>query len=534
MNTSAQGDRQRSFEAGLRFAIGLGAAVSVGWLACGSASPEEPCASTLSSGELLTNVTTRRATVSWIPSRDGEFRIRYAEAEFVGSAAEERSVRVHGRAGELSEVELGPLDPGVAYTYRLGCANASTESIRERPPRNFRTLRPPGEPVSFAFLTDSHAYRAWARAQVSDAASDQLPLATLEQTLDNVRERNLDFMILGGDEVMTHCVNCARVDLGGEDAGRNTVRTLRQAELRYLMWRRLYEAAGRGLPLFLVLGNHDGEAGFGNAEGECSHYPDTAALSIRARKGALPDPLRSYSGGNEGGYYSFVSGDALFVILDVMSGPTEYPRTPDDWTLGAKQLAWLETVLAGSDETWKFLFAHHIVGGDPRPHCYAYGRGGVNATSNGRADGVFNGEQALIHDLMRRYAAQFFLYGHDHIFSFAEKQNDRGAGEGIFYVAGGQSSLNPSSWEDSPWFQRLYDMDGDAKGDFLPEPGFLSVSVDGDRSVRFQYVRSDPSHPEHNKRIDFDRRIGHERRPGAGRVGTATEGSSESAAAPST
>ena len=109
--TSARGviaarDRRRSVGADLQLAIGVAAMLSVAWLGCGGAAPEDPCASALSSGELLTNVTARSATVSGLPSRDVEFRVRYAE---VGSRDEERSARVRGRAGELALLELAPL-----------------------------------------------------------------------------------------------------------------------------------------------------------------------------------------------------------------------------------------------------------------------------------------------------------------------------------------------------------------------------------------------------------------------------------------
>jgi 3',5'-cyclic AMP phosphodiesterase CpdA len=362
--------------------------------------------------------------------------------------------------------------------------------------------------VSFAFLSDSHAYRIWANAQASDDPVDQVPLDVLSQTLTNAQEHDVDFIILGGDETNIHCVECPDVAVDGESGGTNTVRASRQAELRYLVWRRLYEEAGGDLPLFMVLGNHDGEAGFGNLAGDCGHYHDTAALSVGARKRSLPDPLRSYSGGNQGAYFSFVSGDALFVILDVMGGPSDYPQTPDDWTLGAAQLAWLETALASSREHWKFLIAHHIVGGHPRrAHCYAYGRGGVNTTRNEQSDGEFNGQQAAIHRLMLRYGAQFFLYGHDHIFSLAEKKDSNGRGEAVYYVAGGQSSRTPSEWLNRPWFQRLYDIDRDGIGDFLSVPGFLKVTLDAGHSARLQYILSDPQKPEQNGEVVFDRTI---------------------------
>ena len=466
---------------------------------------EAPCVAQLASAELLTNITAHSAIVSWVSSSEASFEVSFAPTKAPQKA---RILKARGMAGELVEVELEDLEPGTSYDYRLGCASDSKQVMAERPGHRFRTLRSKGDTLSFAFLSDSHAYRIWATAQASDDPVDQVPLDLLSQTLTNAREHDVDFIILGGDEAMTHCLHCPDVAVDGESGGTNTARTARQAELRYLVWRRLYEEAGGDLPLFLVLGNHDGEAGFGNLAGDCDHYQDTAALSVGARKRLLPDPLRSYSGGNQGAYFSFVSGDALFVILDVMGGPSDYPQTPGDWTLGAGQLAWLETTLASSREHWKFLIAHHVVGGHPRgAPCYAYGRGGVNATRNGQSDGEFNGQQATIHRLMLRYGAQFFLYGHDHIFSFAEKKDSSGRGDAVYYVAGGQSSRTPSVWLNKPWFQQLYDIDGDGIGDFLDVPGFLQVTLDADQSARFRYILSDPQKPERNGAVVFDRTI---------------------------
>ena len=86
------------------------------------------------------------------------------------------------------------------------------------------------------------------------------------------------------------------------------------------------------------------------------------------------------------------------------------PGLPDDWTLGAAQLAWLEQTLASATAEWRFTFIHHTVGGNAgNPIDSAYGRGG------GRAARV--GEQAIVHDLLMRHGVQIFFYAHDHVFT---------------------------------------------------------------------------------------------------------------------
>ena len=95
----------------------------------------------------------------------------------------------------------------------------------------------------------------------------------------------------------------------------------------------LFGRLTRQLPFFYVLGNHDGEARYGDSEGSYGHFEDTRALSRGARLRHLPDPTSVYPGSENGDlYFSFVSGDARFIILDVMAGPLDYPKVPEDWT----------------------------------------------------------------------------------------------------------------------------------------------------------------------------------------------------------
>jgi 3',5'-cyclic AMP phosphodiesterase CpdA len=162
---------------------------------------------------------------------------------------------------------------------------------------------------------------------------------------------------------------------------------------------------------FTVIGNWDGESG-------CDP-PEDIQLSRSQRLLYLPGPTPdTYP---EGGsvnqdYYAFTWGDALFVVLNVMTyTPTchllDYqPGLPDDWTLGAAQLDWLRTTLASSTAKWKFTFIHHTVGGAAGDAVNsAYGRGG------GQAAHV--GEQDTIHKMLMQYGVQIFFYAHDHVFT---------------------------------------------------------------------------------------------------------------------
>jgi len=185
----------------------------------------------------------------------------------------------------------------------------------------------------------------------------------------------------------------------------------------------------------------------------------------------LPGPSpTNYPEGGSGNqdYYAFTWGDALFIILNVMTyTPTchlldEDPGLPDDWTLGAPQLAWLERTLAGATAKWRFLFIHHTVGGAAgNPSDTAYGRGG------GQAAHV--GEQAKVHALMLQYGAQIFFYAHDHVFTDMVV-------DGIHYTLPGSAG--------APW---KFDESETGYTQYWSDSGFARVSVSPDQ-VRVDFL----------------------------------------------
>jgi hypothetical protein len=339
------------------------------------------------------------------------------------------------------------------------------------------------------------------------------------RTLENLQTTDLDFVIAAGDNFMTHS-NRLKPCEGWARIGSGTVRTAEQADLRYelALSPELWGSVTNRLPFFYVLGNHDGEARFGDARGYYGHYPDTRPLSRGARMRHLPDPTRVYHGSRNGDlYFTFTTGDARLIILDVMSGPDDYPARPEDWTLGPDQLRWLEGVLRDNDRTWTFVFIEHLVGGVPGLHThlppdadrpeYAYGRGGILSTLDGTPSSEFVGEQALLQELMRENDVQLFFHAHDHVALVGEKLDTEGRGEGVHYVMGGQASSLGPRWIRLPRFRQNTDYDGDGEPDFLSEvngtakPGFYRVTVHGSSSAEVAYVSSDA---ESNGEVVFD------------------------------
>jgi hypothetical protein len=225
------------------------------------------------------------------------------------------------------------------------------------------------------------------------------------------------------------------------------------------------------------------------------HYlnplPDTYAEGGE-NDGWRGDPRSKTTGGADEGngsplqnYFAWTWGDALFVVLDVhrytnIGGTT--PRMPSQWTLGPAQLAWLRAVLTASQARWKFVIAHHLVGGyawSPEGHSrvtgYTYGRGGARYARVG--------EQALITELMQRTGAQFFLYGHDHVYAHQQA-------EGIHFVCCGRPTrLSRRWWRNPGWREAYGDVNKRDPHDFYAAIGYTRLTI-APGSVRVEYVRT--------------------------------------------
>ncbi|MCP5116086.1 MAG: hypothetical protein GY953_35110, partial [bacterium] len=127
-------------------------------------------------------------------------------------------------------------------------------------------------------------------------------------------------------------------------------------------------------------------------------------------------------------YYAWEWGDALFVVLD----PFWYTPTPPEsrsgsWslTLGREQYDWLKQTLETSEATFKFVFAHNLVGGQERNGKM---RGGIEAAKyfewggheqNGDwgSDPARPGWAMPIHHLLVANNVTIFFHGHDHLFA---------------------------------------------------------------------------------------------------------------------
>jgi len=275
--------------------------------------------------------------------------------------------------------------------------------------------------------------------------------------------------------------------------------------------RKHYEKSCHSMPLFIALGNHEGESGW-NLNGTANNIAVWDAIE-RKKYFSNPAPNNFYTGdttnnqfiGQRENYYAWQWGDAQFIVLD----PYWYTSPKPDslhgwrWTLGKTQYDWLKATLDNSTAKFKFVFAHQIIGGDPD------GRGGVEYADSyewggNNLDGTNGwatnrpGWYKPIKDLLTEHRVNIFFHGHDHFFGKQEK-------DCLIY----QESPQPSH----PNFQNVnYAADyGYVTGQILPQSGHIRVSV-APTGVKVDYVRAylpqNENATRHNKDISASYFIG--------------------------
>jgi hypothetical protein len=339
-------------------------------------------------------------TASLLGWKDGEAFLSYGEKP---ETLDRQTAKLSLVSGEPQSVVLGGLKPGTRYFYQATFRTAGGELNRE-PVHSFQTQRSPEAAFTFDVQADSHL----------DVATDP---KLYQQTLANVLADQPDFLIDLGDTTM--------VDKFGQ--------FFTVAKAQYLAQRYYLGQIAHSVPLFLTLGNHDGEQG-----SRLNGQPDSMPLwSVRMRKKYFPNPEPNdfYSGNatpQEGAgllqdYYAWEWGGALFVVLDPF-WPTRERKSDDNWgmTLGEEQYRWLARTLKNSRAPFKFIFIHHLVGGLTRDV-----RGGVAAApflewGGKNADGTdgFAAHRPIwekpIHALLVENGVSVVFHGHDHLFAREE------------------------------------------------------------------------------------------------------------------
>jgi len=376
----------------------------------------------------------------------------------------------------LIQIVLQGLASGARYYYRVRYRGASAGTYQADKERSFHTWRPSGGTFTFVVQADPHM-------DVNSSA------AVYSQTLANELADGPDFMMdLGDTSMVEKCV----ID-GTTLCATGMTSSVDAVWARNAMMRSYFDLACHSVPLFMVLGNHDGEAGWSSTS--AGSQVDGWALTARKAFFANPEPDgRFYSGntdtlagvGLRQDYYAFEWGDALFVVLDPFTYTTRKP-TGDlwGWTLGEAQYTWLARTLAASRARFKFVFSHHLLGGNGNDTrggvAFApfYEWGGRNADGSWGFAAQRTGWPAPIHQLLVANKVAAWFHGHDHF--YAREQLDD-----VVY----QEVPQPSqSRYDNPNPGADYGYVGTVGKDIFPSSGHLRITV-SPTEVRVEYVRS--------------------------------------------
>ena len=446
---------------------------------------------------VLGRPTNNSITVNTIMEISGDVYFEYGTTS--GDYSAGQTGVLSATAGTPVETVIGGLSSSAQYFYRLVFRASGTSVWIPGEEYTFHTQRAPGESFTFTILSDSH---------LGQTFSSNTP-ERYEQTTMNVAADHPDFHLDLGDAFIVSS------DLG---VGSNVTGTQGQVDAVYEQQRPYFGNFSHSVPVFLAIGNHENEEGW-----NLDDTPFSRALaSIIARKEYFPNPYPDgfYTGNNDllpaiGGdelredYYSWTWGDALFIVLD----PFQYTMTKtygtitgsgedDDevvdadqwnWTLGEEQYNWFVQTLQNSTATYKFVFAHHMVGGQLEVSGAAgapgYVRGGGMGApyfewGGNNADNTwgFDSERPSfennpIHNLMLTYGVSAFFHGHDHQFVHEEI-------DGIVYQlvpSAGMQGYGFDLYDDSPYV---------VSGGNLPSSGHLRVTVNPSETT-VEYVRSE-------------------------------------------
>jgi hypothetical protein len=408
---------------------------------------------------LLGRPTDKSVNVNVVPAETFEILLEYRDSN---NTLILKTPVVVAEAGIPTNIEISGLAPDTGYIYKLCYRKPGDTAVLCSPDFSFHTQRSPGSSFVFDVQADSH---------LDERASGDL----YQRTLSNELGDKPDFLIDLGDTFMTD-----KLQVKNKEAYLN----------QYLEQRSFIDAAGHSVPLFMVIGNHDGEAGYA-LDGSGNNI---AVQSLQFRKQYFPNPEPDgfYTGNSEydavtgmkQDYYAWVWGDALFIVLDPYWYTTIKPGGKTDewgWTLGKAQYQWLKQTLEDNPAKYKFVFAHQLVGGDSQ------GRGGTEFASmyewgGNNLDGSYGFEQhrpgwgVPIHQLLVENNVTAFFHGHDHFFGKQEL-------DGVTYQEVPQPATLSSS-KGSPGAEYGY-----SSGVLLWSPGHLRLTV-SPGSTLVEYIDS--------------------------------------------
>lgn len=367
--------------------------------------------------------------------------------------------------GEPVEIVVAGLQANTKYYYRMCYRTPNTTTVTTRPEYTFQTQRPKGSTFSFIVQADPHL-------------DEQSDTALYRLALNNQLSDKPDFMIDLGDFLMSDKLGNAQ-----KVVTRDTI------IYRCKLLRKYYGTSSHSVPLFIALGNHEGESGW-NLNNTANNMAVWGTLE-RKKYYLNPAPDNFYTGdttnyafvGQRESFYAWKWGEALFIVIDPYWATSPKPDSLNGWrwTLGKTQYDWLKRTLENNPATYKFVFAHQIVGGTPD------GRGGTEVANRYEWGGDnLNGTRGFetnrpgwykpIKDLFKEHRVNIFFHGHDHFFGKQEK-------DCLIY----QETPQPShpNFSNAPYIAEY----GYREGLLLPNSGYIRVTVSPE-NAKIEYVRS--------------------------------------------
>ncbi|MEI6753670.1 MAG: metallophosphoesterase [Paludibacter sp.] len=420
---------------------------------------------------ILSRPTDQSITISIFSYKNAEAYLVYFQKK---SDKQNKTNILMLNANKPVETILGNLITNSQYSYYVIYKAEGEKDFTKSVTYSFHTQRTAADSFCFTLTADSH---------LDENADKQV----YTNTLLNAASDSADFHVDLGDTFMT--------DKYRQD--------YKNAFNQYIAQRYYFSLLHS--PLFLVLGNHDGESGQ-RLNGIDNNM---TVWSNQNRKDFFPNPEPNgfYSGNSQSekyvglpqDYYSWTWGNALFIVLDPFLFTSRSGMdNPWDRTLGKTQYDWLKSTLENSKTIFKFVFIHNLVGGVDNK---GKGRGGAEVAGlyewGGKNPDGTDGFKTHrpdwkmpIHELLKKYHVNVVFHGHDHLFAKQEK-------DGIIY----QCISQPGSMRTRASNQATEY--GYLNKDIFLNPGYMRVSLQKNRAL-FEFVNTNNTDTSKNKKVIYN------------------------------
>lgn len=266
------------------------------------------------------------------------------------------------------------------------------------------------------------------------------------------------------------------------------------ARLFWLRMRKLYSALTPFIPVFIVLGNHDGEAQW--------NLTSKWGTFWREKLFALPRATTYAEGGHpEGKYYAFSwgadnknRGGVLVIALNTTAfSGSSFPTKIEDWSLGQEQRLWLEKTLQEAEKHWIFICAHHVLGGWPAGpeetrRDIVYGRGPLFTAEDYKEYATPEKiEQVWVTQKAMENGARAFIYGHDHIFYSKRIGHGLNDLEMQAICCGSTKYVGEKIWWGGPLWRKHYGSSNKMPPDFWGPSGITRTTIKAEEAT-FEYI----------------------------------------------